>query len=60
MDKTGVSFRIPLDLLEKIDDEAKQRKRSRAFIIIEKIETVYDKNHNQPTAPKRQKAKTSK
>jgi predicted transcriptional regulator len=52
-----ISLRIPTDLLEKVDAEAEQRKRPRAFIVREKLENSYPTNGTtpQPAAKKSRK-----
>jgi predicted DNA-binding protein len=53
MANTNVSIRPPAELLKKVDEEAKRRRRSRNFIVTEIIEQHFEQpiysNGKQPT-----------
>lgn len=51
-----ISLRIPLELVEKIDDEALERRRSRAFIVLESLEERYKINHKPKKSAAKKKA----
>jgi hypothetical protein len=56
MDSTTVSLRTPINLVEKIDEEAANRRRSRNFIINELIEKHYSNGHKEPKPAARKSA----
>ena len=48
MASTTVTIRIPLDLVDKLDEEGERRKRSRNYIVNELIENHYASGHQEP------------
>lgn len=42
--KTLISLRMPTELLTRLDEEANQNRRSRAFVIIDILEAKYKKD----------------
>jgi predicted transcriptional regulator len=57
MEKTPVSLRLPSDLIGKLDDEAKSKRRTRTLLFVEMLEARYPEtiNGHQTTAKKTRK-----
>lgn len=56
MSSTTVSLRTPKSLVDKLDEEAKRRKRSRNYIVNELIENHYANGHQEPKPAAKKKA----
>lgn len=56
MESTTVSLRTPTSLVEKLDEEADRRKRSRNFIVNEIIEKYFSNGHKEPKPATKKKA----
>jgi predicted transcriptional regulator len=52
MTKKHVTLRMPDELVEKVEAEAKRQRRSRSFIIEEIISQHYSQNGNKPAKKK--------
>jgi len=63
MEKTAVSLRLPADLVSKLDDEAKTKRRTRTLLFVEMLEGRYPETINghrtTPATKTRKKAKAS-
>jgi metal-responsive CopG/Arc/MetJ family transcriptional regulator len=48
MSTVSISLRTPKDLLEKVDEEAERRKRSRNYVVNEIIQKHYSNGQPEP------------
>lgn len=50
---TIISIRIPIDLVEKVDEEASTTDRSRNYIIVQTLRERYENNGKKPATRKK-------